>query len=374
MTKVKIGIVGLGVGAAHARLVLKGAVPRGVLAAVADPDAVRRAMFPGVPAFADARELFHAGVVDAVVIATPHRLHVGQATEALAAGLHVLVEKPVAIDAREARRLIEAPRAPDRVFAAMLNQRTDLFFGKIREIVRSGALGRIHRIHWMVTDWYRTDAYYSSAEWRATWAGEGGGVLLNQGLHQLDLLSWMFGPPARVWARCGFGRFHDIEVEDDVTAFLEFPDGAEGVFTTSTGDAPGTNRLEIAAERGRLVYEANRLVLYRNEVSSADFARASDLPFDRPACHEETFAGLSHGGQHAEILANFVDAILDGVPLIAPIEQGLGSVELMNALLLSAWTEGFVAVPPDPETYAAHLAGKVAGSRYRDRRGVSAPA
>jgi len=281
----------------------------------------------------------------------------------LQAGRHVLVEKPIAVHKADAERFLAAYTNEKLVFAAMFNQRTDPFYLKIRELVRNGELGEVRRVNWTITNWFRTEAYYASSEWRATWAGEGGGVLLNQSPHNIDLLQWIFGMPARVRAFCGLGRYHNIEVEDDVTAYFEYPNGATAVFITSTGEAPGTNRLEIAAERGRLVYENDALTFLRNEVPTTEFSRTSAKPFDAPACTEIKFPLQGHGGQHVAVLQNFVDAILDGTPLIAPAPEGLHSVELANAMLYSSLTKQTVELPLDAAAYEQTLKGLIANSR-----------
>jgi predicted dehydrogenase len=362
MNPVRIGIVGLGMGAFHANLISSGQVRGLALAAVADPNADKRAKFPGVAGFATAAEMFSSGAIDAVLIATPHYSHTALGIEALRAGLHVLVEKPISVHKADAERLLAAHTDKNRIFAAMFNQRTDPYHLKIREWIQSGQLGDVRRVQWTITNNFRTEAYYASGSWRATWKGEGGGVLLNQSPHNLDLFQWFFGQPVRVRAHCGFGRYHAIEVEDDVTAYVEFANGATGVFVTSTGEAPGSNRLEIAGERGRVVYENDRLVFTRNEAEMSVFSRAATEGFARPATTEEIFTASDHGGQHAAILENFADAILSGAALIAPAEEGIRSVELANAMIQSAWEERTVELPLDAARFERALKAKIAAS------------
>jgi predicted dehydrogenase len=362
MSTVRLGIVGLGMGAFHANLILSGKAPGLTLAAVVDSNVEKRAKFPDVPGFATAAEMFASGLIDAVLIATPHYSHTTLGIEVLRAGLHVLVEKPISVHKADAERLIAAHAGARRVFAAMFNQRTDPYYLKIREWIAGGAVGELRRVQWTITNWFRTEAYYASGHWRATWKGEGGGVLLNQCPHNLDLWQWLFGQPVRVRAHCGFGRYHKIEVEDDVTAYVEFANGATGLFVTSTGESPGTNRLEIAGENGRIVYENDRLVFTRNETGMTAFSRAATEGFARPATTEEVFTAPDHGGQHAGILANFAEAILSGAPLIAPAADGIHSVELANAMILSAWTDETVSLPLDAARYEAALAAKIAAS------------
>ncbi len=365
MSNVRLGIIGLGnMGAHHAANLLAGKVPRLTLTAVADANPARASVAPDAKFFTSPAKLMRSGLVDAVLIATPHYQHTPLGIAALRAGLHVMVEKPIAVHKAEADRLLVAYEALDKkpVFAAMFNQRTDRFYQRIRELIQSGELGEVRRINWTITTWYRTAAYYKSSAWRATWAGEGGGVLLNQCPHNLDLLQWLFGQPSRVRAHCRFGRYHQIEVEDDVTAYLEFPNGASGVFITSTGEAPGTNRLEVAGENGRLVYENDQLSFLRNSVPMGEFSQTSTDGFARPPSTEVSLTADGHGGQHNEILANFTAAILDGAPLISPAVEGSRSVELANAMLLSAWTDETIDLPMNATRYARLLKKKIATS------------
>lgn len=364
MQDIRLGIIGLGImGDIHATTVTSGKIRGLRLAAVCDRDPARRARWPQVPGFATVPELLASGSVDAVLIATPHTLHADQGIAALEAGLHVLVEKPLAVHAAEAARLVDAHRGRERqVFAAMFNQRTAACYRRLRDLVRAGGLGELRRVSWTITNWFRTAAYYASGGWRATWAGEGGGVLLNQCPHNLDLLQWIAGRPARVRAHCHFGKHHAIEVEDEVTAYLEFPNGATGVFVASTGEAPGTNRLELAGELGRVVCEDDRLTFLRNRVPMTEFSRTATDGFARPPVEPVTLDLPESDGQHATLLQNFADAIRTGAPLIAPAAEGLHSLELANAMLLSTWLDRTVELPIDRALYARLLAEKAAAS------------
>jgi len=251
----------------------------------------------------------------------------------------------------------------EQVFAEMLNQRTDPRYRKLKQLITDGELGAIRRISWIITDWFRTDAYYRSGGWRASWAGEGGGVLLNQAPHQLDLWQWLFGMPARVRAFCGFGRFHAIEVEDQVTAYLEYDDGATGTFITTTGEAPGTNRLEIAAECGKVVVEGQDIRFFRNELPMSEFSRTSSECFAGPPLRLEQIPTSGTGPQHLGILQNFVDTIAGRAELVAPAVEGIKSVELANAMLFSAFEDRTIALPLDAAAYRAQLERLIAGSK-----------
>lgn len=361
---VRIGIVGIGnMGFAHAQSILAGKISRLELTAVADHDPAKLARVPQVKGFPSAEAMIASGLIDAILVATPHYDHTTIGIKALKAGMHVLVEKPISVHRADCERLIAAHTNPKQVFAAMFNQRTDHYYLKIRDLIQSGELGEIRRVNWIITNWFRTEAYYSSGGWRATWAGEGGGVLLNQCPHNLDLFQWMFGMPVKLRANCAFGKYHDIEVEDDVTAIMEFKNGATGVFITSTGEAPGTNRLEITAERGRVVYEDDKITYLRNEQEMTEFSRTTDKGFSRPPTWTVNIPAPNHGDQHNGILQNFTDAILDGAELIAPASEGIHSVELANAMLLSAWTDKEVAFPIDGRKYERLLKAKIASSK-----------
>jgi predicted dehydrogenase len=360
--EIRLGVIGVGgMGTAHAKSVVD--IPRLRLAAVCDADPARFKFGPGVRTFEDSRDLIRSGEVDAVLIATPHYSHTTVGIDALENGLHVLVEKPISVHKSDCERLLAAHKGREgQVFAAMFNQRTDPFYQKIRGLILGGELGEIRRVNWIITNWFRTAAYYASGGWRATWAGEGGGVLLNQCPHNLDLLQWLFGMPVSVRAFCRFGQYHKIEVEDDVTAYLVFKNGATGVFIASTGEAPGTNRLEIAGERGKLVYENDRLTFTRNEVEMSAFSRAAKGGFVTPEVWNVAIPVSGHGEQHIGILKNFADAILDGAAVIAPAEEGIHSVELANAMLYSTFTGQTVELPLDGAEYERHLA-KLKGAK-----------
>ena len=366
---VRVGIVGLGnMGSAHARMLMEGRVPGATLAAVCDVDKSRHAPFSAIPYFAESRRMLASGTVEAILVATPHYSHTTIGMEALKAGLHVLVEKPISVHKADCLRLIGAHTNKKQVFAAMFNQRTDPYYQKVRELVCGGELGEIRRVNWIITDWFRPESYYASGGWRATWGGEGGGVLLNQCPHNIDLYQWMFGMPSKVRGFCQFGRYHKIEVEDDVSAYFEYPDGRTAVFITSTGEAPGTNRLEITAEQGRLVLENNQLTYTRNEVRTTPFSRTTTGLFSRPDVWNVTIPLPNHrGDQHLGILKNFVGAILRGEKLIAPAAEGIRSVELANAILLSSLQGKTVELPLSAPVYERELKKLIAGSKLKKK-------
>ncbi len=357
MSKVRLGIIGTGnIGKLHLDNAVM--IEDIEIAAVCDKDIARSEVFGkkyAAKAFTDYEKLLEEGNCNAVLITTPHYDHTTIGIAALEAGLHVLVEKPISVHKSDCEKLIAAHKDKSLVFAAMFNQRTDPHYKKIKQIIDTGGLGDIMRVNWVVTDWFRSCAYYNSGSWRATWKGEGGGVLLNQCPHQLDLLQWLTGMPVKVRAFCKFGARHNIEVEDEVTAYLEYPGGATGVFITSTCEAPGTNRLEICGEMGKLLVENGIVKFYRNEIGVTEFSNTTESGFDKPEVWDITIPAAGSGGQHKEVLENFAAAIQKGEKLIAPAQEGIHSVELANAMLLSTLEDRTIDLPIDGGEFEEHL-------------------
>lgn len=370
MDKVRLGLIGLGnMGTAHSRYLDNGDVDRCELVAGCDIDPAKNARFNTLKTFADSGDLVRSGAVDAVIIATPHYDHTTIGVDAFENGVHVLCEKPISVHKADCERLIAAhARRPELAFGAMFQMRTEPLYRRVKKLIDSGELGEIRRVNWIMTCWYRTEAYYASGGWRATWKGEGGGVLLNQCPHNLDLFWWFFGMPRRVRAFCNFGKYHDIETEDEVTAYFEFPNGATGVFVTTTGEAPGTDRLEIAGDRGRVVVEGGKILFTRTEVSVRDHIRTAKGGFSPPDVWncEIPYADTAKKG-HAAITQNFVDHLIDGAPLIAPAEEGIHSVELANAMIYSSLVNDTVELPLDGAAYEKELKRLIAESRFEKK-------
>ncbi|MBA3710396.1 MAG: Gfo/Idh/MocA family oxidoreductase [Planctomycetes bacterium] len=348
---VRIGIIGIGtMGTHHVELVMGKKIPRCDLQAICDTDPERLAKYSTVRAFTDSRQLIRSGLVDAVIVATPHFDHTTIGIDALENGLHLLTEKPISVHKADCEKLIDAYKKrpkKSQLFGAVFQVRTEPAYIKLHQLIKSGELGEIRRINWIQTDYFRTEAYYASGGWRATWRGEGGGVLTNQCPHTLDLMQWLFGLPTKVRAFCGMGRWHDIEVEDQVSAYLEYANGATGVFVATTGESPGTNRLEIAAENGKVVVENGKITWTKNVMGMSEFSKTTTERFARP---EVWNIEIPAGGQalhHLGIIQNFCDAILDGKPLIAPAVEGIHSVELGNAMVLSSILDKTLELPLD---------------------------
>jgi predicted dehydrogenase len=369
MNKVRLGIIGMGnMGRYHADYLIAGKVNRAELVAVCSPSPGKLEKYKPLKIYDDGEKLIRSGDIDAVVIATPHYQHTSLGVAAIDAGLHLMVEKPVSAHKADAERLIAARRKrPNLVFGAMFQLRTEPRYMKIRKVIQDGDLGAIVRINWIITDWFRTEAYYASGGWRATWKGEGGGVLLNQCLHQLDMLQWLCGMPARVRGFCQLGRYHNIEVEDSVSIYLEWPNGATGIFVSSTGESPGTNRFEICGTRGKLVLESNKLTFIRNEADMIDFSKTARSAFARPEVWNVDIPFENTPAQHATLMQNFVDAILDGTPLLVPGEEGIHSVELANVMLYSSLINQTVQLPMDSAAFEKKLQELIASSRFEKK-------
>ena len=353
MRKVRFGIIGYGnMGLRHARYLADGEVPEAELAAICDisPERVKAAEkeHKGVKVFDDAEDLYKSGVCDAVIIAVPHYDHPKLAEKAFEYGLNVITEKPAGVYTKQVLEMNEAAAKTDKLFGIMYNQRTNPIYKKIRDMVKSGELGTIKRISWIITDWYRPQAYHDSGSWRSTWKDEGGGALINQNPHQLDLWQWMFGMPDRITAFVSFGKYYNIEVEDDLTAYFEYDNGITGTYITSTGEAPGTNRLEIACDMGKIVVENGKMIFYRNTVSEREFNKTNIEPFGAPEVWKCEVPVKGSGEQHAGIIKNFAGAVLHGTPLLAPGEEGINGLTVSNAIHLSAWTGKTVDVKNFP--------------------------
>ena len=371
MEKIRLGVIGVGnMGRSHCKNIQDGKCPEIELVAIADhnPNRIQAMKDDGyekVMFYSNAEEMMDSGLIDSVLIAIPHYFHAEYAMKAMKRGLHVMVEKPAGVYTKQVREMNNVAAESGLVFGMMFNQRTNHIYRKAKELVSSGRLGALRRVNWMITNWYRPQRYYDSGDWRATWSGEGGGVLLNQCPHQLDLLQWICGLPVSVQAFLKFGQWHDIEVEDDVTAYLEFENGATGCFVTTTGDAFGTNRLEIQLEKGKIVIENDEIKVWEFAMSEPEFSRTTNRPF---AVMEKTELAIETDGkneQHYGVMNAFAGAILHGEELIAKGEEGINGLMLSNAMHLSAWTESKVILPIDEDLYYEELMKRVKTSRRK---------
>jgi predicted dehydrogenase len=365
MNKVRYGIIGLGNQGSYYAVGLfdKGATVDAEVTALCDINPAKIESIKGrlqntnAAYFTDYKEMLDSGLCDAILVETPHYQHPEIVMEALSRGIHVICDKPAGVYTKQVREMNESAGKSNALFTMMFNQRTNCVYRKMREMVQAGKLGRLQRVNWVITNWFRTQTYYDSGSWRATWEGEGGGVLINQCPHQLDLVSWIIGElPVSVHGFCGYGQWHNIEVEDEVTAFFRYKNGATGTFITTTGEAPGTNRLEISGTLGRLVCEGDRLCFWENETDSATFIQTATNGFAHPKHTKIDIETDGETPQHIGIINNFTAAILGREPLFVDGTEGIRGVELMNAIELSGWKGGAeVTIPVDEEEYLSEL-------------------
>lgn len=371
---IKVGVAGIGnMGTSHALQLDQGKVKGATLAAVCDLSEARLEwaksnLSDQVQTFSSTEAFLEEADMDAVIIATPHYHHPKMAIQAFEKGLHVLVEKPAGVYTKQVSEMNQAAEKSGKVFSMMYNQRTNPIYQKLRELIQTGELGEIKRTNWIITDWYRSQSYYDSGGWRATWEGEGGGVLINQSPHQLDLLQWTTGMmPIRVHGFCSFGKYRDIEVEDDVTAFLEYENGATGVFITSIGEAPGTNRFEVVGDRGKIVVENNKLTFFRLTQSEREFNATYKGGFGAPETWVIDIPITGKGTDHLGIMQNWIDAITKGTPLLAPGEEGIKGLTLSNAMHLSTWLNKPIELPIDEDLYYEELQKKIKNSTFKKK-------
>ncbi len=364
MNKIKVGVIGIGnIGTAHASSIYAGKIENATLTAVCDISDDRKQFakesFPNVDFYQSYDQMILSGTVDAVIIATPHKLHAEIAMKALENGLHVLVEKPVDVTVSKALELNEIANKTEKVFAIMFNQRTNPIFKRAREIVKSGEFGEIKRTNWIITNWYRQQKYYDSGTWRATWFGEGGGVLLNQAPHNLDLWQWICGMPCEITAFCDIAKYHRIEVEDDVTIFARYHNGATGTFVTTTGEYPGTNRLEIALDKGKIVIENGILKCWKLPLSEREIC-FSDCDLNDVQAEYSEYKETDELNGHIEIIKNFIDSVIGGAELLSPGTDGIHELMLSNAAYLSEYKGNTaVKIPFDSKEFDAFLQERI---------------
>ncbi|MBQ7387580.1 MAG: Gfo/Idh/MocA family oxidoreductase [Clostridia bacterium] len=370
MEKVRFGIVGCGnMGTGHAKNFAKGKIINGVLAAACDTNPKKLAKFKEtygdtIKYFDDAETMFASGEVDCVIICVPHYDHPTLAIKALDNNINCIVEKPAGVYTLQVKEMLERAKKSDKILGIMFNQRNNPAFKMMKKMIAEGKIGEVKRTNWIITDWYRSQYYYDSGEWRATWVGEGGGVLYNQAPHQLDLFQWIIGMmPSKVHAHCHFGKWHNIEVEDDVTCYCEYPNGATGVFVTCTADAPGTNRFEVTGTLGKLVFENDKLYFTELKVDERVHCYSTNAGFQPPEALptvEVELEGVPTA--HSGICNNIANAILGLEEVYAPAADGICGVELANAMLLSTWVDAPVSLPIDDEFFYEELKKRIATS------------
>ena len=376
MEKIRFGIIGAGnQGTLYSEKIFGGGkIENGVVSAICDKNPKKIEILKGklnddsIAWFTDYIEMLDSGLCDAVLVETPHYDHPVIVKECLDRNIHVLCDKPAGVYTKQVREMNEHAKKASATFGMMFNQRTNCVYRKMKEIIAEGGIGELQRINWIITDWYRTDTYYKSGGWRASWLGEGGGVLINQCPHQIDLFQWILGEmPVSVRGFCQYGKWHDIEVEDEVTAFFTYKNGATGVLITTTGEAPGTNRLEISGTKGKLLCEGDKLLWTKNEVDSQEWARTCAVGYEKPPRTKIEVETDGQNPQHKGIINNFANYLLGKEELFVPGTDGINGVELMNAIELSGWMGGEeITLPIDEERYLAELNKRRAASKLQE--------
>ena len=375
MDKIRLGVIGVGnQGGNYLKSASEGRLPEIEITCIADVDERKferaEKLLPGVKCFGTAAELIGSGLCDAVAVCTPHYFHPEYVIDALNAGLHVISEKPAGVYTKQVEEAIAVAAKSDKTYAMMFNQRVNPVFIKLRDIVKNGNYGELRRVIWINTDWFRTQAYYDSGSWRATWEGEGGGVMLNQCPHQLDLWQWICGMPSKIRAVCREGKWHNIEVEDDITIYAEYPNGASGVYIATTGDYPGTNRFEITLEKAKIVCEFDaekRLFVIKIcelDTGMSEYIRTAQGGFEKPKMNWKTIE-IDGGASHEKVLDAFAAHILRGETLIAEGPEGINGLTISNAAFLSSWLDEEVTLPIDGDLFLKMLNEKISGSNYK---------
>ncbi len=377
MEKVRFGIIGVGnMGSGHLRNLINNRIKNGIVTAIADIDPAKlenaKVIIKNDNPYAintinfynSGDELIAAKTCDVVIVAIPHYFHPEYAIKALKNGMNAIVEKPAGVYTLQVDEMLEeAKKHPELKLGIMFNQRTNPAFKLMKKMIADGELGEIKRLNWIITNWYRNQFYYNSGGWRATWAGEGGGVLYNQAPHNIDLFQWIPDMmPNKVRAFCHFGKWHDIEVEDDVTAYFEYPNGATGVFITTTADAPGTNRFEVTGDKGTLIFDNGKVTFKKLDTPISKHLVEADTPFGTPKCEVIELTPEGENTQHVGILNNFADAVLGIEELYAPAADGIKGVTLANAMLLSTWTNETIDLPFDGKKFYDLLQEKIKNS------------
>ncbi len=373
MDGLRIAVIGVGnIGHLHAANLLSGKLKNATLGAFCDTNpeklVVAKQQYGENYAFySSAEEVFSDKEIDAVILATPHYEHPILAIAALKAGKHVLIEKPIGVYTKKVREMLEvAASHPELTVSLMYNQRTNPTYQKAKELVETGQIGELRRTNWIITNWYRPQSYYDSSSWRATWAGEGGGVLLNQDPHQLDLWQWICGMPHRIYSFAYYGKRRDVEVETEVTAYAEYPNGATGLFITTTTETPGTNRFEIVGSQGKIVIENDQLNFWRTVVDETKWNDTYKGGFGEPEVWKiDIPVAFDNSSGHLNITQNFINHILSGETLLSPATDGLAGLSISNAIHLSSWLEQWIEWPINEEVFLTELTKRIQKSETK---------
>lgn len=350
--RLRIGVVGVGgMGYGHCKT-MRADVPELELAAVSDSDAARAekvAQEFGVRAFGSWEEMVKSKLCQAILVATPHPFHPEIAVAAMKRKLHVLTEKPLSERVSTADKMLATAKKKGVVLAVMFQQRFAGPFAKAIEIARSGRLGKLLRAFAAMPD-VRTQAYYNAGGWRATWRGEGGGVLINQSPHMTDIFVQLAGLPEKVRGRVST-RMHDIEVEDCADALLTYKDGGIGYIYASTIEPGGEGRIELFCENGRLLVTGGDVKLWEYKPAVSEFIRGATDMWARHKAEPVPVEFAKEWPNHKAVMKNFARHILFGEELLCSGESGLGQLELANAIILSGKTGKEVTLPLNRGAY-----------------------
>lgn len=364
---VRIALIGFGsMGKNYARMLYAGLVPElklsGVCCRNGAGQALLREEFPGVRIYENVEQMQrHEEEFDAVLIVTPHATHVELGFAMAKLGKHFLMDKPAGVYASRVQELVEFCRERGVSFGMMFNNRMLPAFRIAQDYIRSGKLGRLHRAVWVCNSWYRSPVYHRSAPWRSSWQGEGGGLLINQNQHYLDIWQWLFGMPEKLYAAMEFGRYNDFAVDDAVDIQFVHSGGFHGTMVSATGEAPGVNRLEIWGEKGCLtVQDGARVFWDENALSTVEFGKVNEVPFGTPPHTRVEIPVEKAENPYLLAFGNFAGHLLRGEPLFADGMDGLRTVQLTNAAYLSGWQEKRVSVPVDAEAFQKELAARQA--------------
>lgn len=374
MEIVRYGIIGFGAHAeqCYAEMLLKNKeIECATISAIAEPfqkriDTAKAILPKDIKFFNNYIDMLESGLIDAAIITSPHPYHPEMVIECLKRDIPVMCEKPAGIYAKQVKNMIKASENSSALFGMMFNQRTNCVYRKMREMIQNGEIGQFQRINWVITNWYRPDKYYEISPWRATWKGEGGGLIINQACHQIDLLQWLVGEmPIAVNGFLGFGQWHNIEADDEITAYLRYKNGASGVFITTTGEYPGCNRLEISGTKGKLTVENDKLLFAKLDTDTAKFSSTAKGAYDKPTFKEIEVETDGMNPQHAGIIKNFTNAILGKEDLKISGSEGLKAVELINGIIYSGWHDGLtVQLPVNEDKYIEKLNEKIENSKF----------
>ncbi len=371
MEKVRLGILGIGnMGSGHIKNIKEDKCPEIKLTAICDKNPDRldwyKNTYGEIAAFATCEEMLDSGLIDAILVAVPHYDHPKYSIMAMEKGIHVMCEKPAGVYTKQVREMNAVADKCNVKFGMMFNQRTNHIYRALHDIVHSGKYGEIRRTNWIINSWYRTQYYYDSGDWRATWSGEGGGVLLNQCPHQLDLWQWICGMPVKIEAKLQYGKWHDIEVEDDVIAIVEYANGATGIFATTTGDPHGTNRFEITLDGAKVVCDKDQITVYEFDAFTSEHIKTCQSGFGQPKCTEYSPETDGENLQHVAVLNAFAGAILRDEPMTAEGKEGINGLTISNAMHLSSWLNKPIEFPLDEDLYYEELMKRVKTSRRKE--------